>query len=118
MVTTTSLGKVAFMPKGNWSSTSTYSYLEVVTNNGNSYVAKQNVPSGVELNDDTYWQLIAGKGDIGPTGNLGPTGPTGNVYYASFEVNLQTGKLLMHTNENYEGPMFSLDNGNLKLEVA
>lgn len=57
-------------------------------------------------------------GIIGPTGATGATGATGNIYYASFEVNMETGRLLMHTNENYEGPTFLLEDGNLKLEVS
>ena len=119
MVTTTSLGKVAFMPKGEWNSASTYSFLDVVVDDGSSFVAKQAVPAGIETTSTAYWQMLSEKGEVGPTGEqgiTGPTGSTGNVYYATFEVNMDTGRLLMNINENYEGPTFSLEDGNLKWE--
>ena len=45
-------------------------------------------------------------------------GPTGNVYYATFEVDTESGSLLMYTDTEYEGPEFELtDEGNLILVV-
>lgn len=147
MAVLTNIGKVVVTPKGDWSDTSAYAFLDIVINNGSSYIAKQNVPAGAELNNDTYWQLIAGKGDTGdtgiqgPTGDLGPTGPqgiigptgdtgqtgptgatgatgpTGNLFYATFEVDLDTGELLMHADDSYDGPSFLLEDGFLEVEV-
>ena len=123
MAVLTNIGKVVTTPRGGWNSSSAYAFLDVVVNNGSSYVAKQNVPNGVELNDDTYWQLIAGKGDTGDTGPtgatgaLGPTGATGNLYYATFEVDLSSGELLMHADDSYDGPSFLLEDGFLEVEV-
>lgn len=52
----------------------------------------------------------------GITGPIGPTGPTGNVIYATFDIDLDTGHLIMRSNEQYEGPNFTVtDDG--KLEV-
>lgn len=45
-------------------------------------------------------------------------GPTGNVYYATFEVDTNSGDLLMYTDTEYDGPDFELtDEGNLILVV-
>ena len=45
-------------------------------------------------------------------------GPTGNIYYATFEVDTDSGDLLMYTDTEYEGPDFRLtDEGNLILVV-
>lgn len=45
-------------------------------------------------------------------------GPTGNVYYATFEVDTDSGRLLMYTDTEYDGPEFELtDEGNLILVV-
>lgn len=51
-----------------------------------------------------------------PQGVTGPTGPTGNVAYATFEVSLTTGHLIMQHADYYEGPSFQLTNDG-KLEV-
>lgn len=147
MAVLTNIGKVVVTPKGSWRSTSSYAFLDVVTNNGSSYVAKQNIPAGADLDNDNYWQLIAGRGSVGPTGtqgpqgDIGPTGPqgivgptgatgetgqtgptgatgaTGNLYYATFEVDLETGELLMHADDSYDGPSFLLEDGFLEVEV-
>ena len=38
-----------------WNSQSTYEYLTVVQNEGDSYVSKQNVPVGVDISNTEYW---------------------------------------------------------------
>lgn len=60
------------------------------------------------------------QGIQGPTGAIGPTGATGatgNLYYATFDINLDTGFLVMHTEEGYSGPEFQINNGFLTVEV-
>lgn len=46
---------VAQHMEGEWSSTNSYEALAVVTNQGNSYTARQDVPIGVELTNTDYW---------------------------------------------------------------
>lgn len=52
----------------------------------------------------------------GITGPTGATGPTGNFTYATFDVDLSTGHLIMHSLDYYEGPNFTLTNDG-RLEV-
>jgi len=65
MSATTNLGKVSVTPKGAWASTNTYEILDIVTSGGSSYLAKQDVPTGVPLTNTSYWIMIAEKGDGG-----------------------------------------------------
>lgn len=44
---------------GEWSNTKTYEPLTIVTNEGNSYISKTNVPTGIEINNETYWVLFS-----------------------------------------------------------
>ena len=46
---------VAQHMEGEWSSANSYESLAVVTNEGNSYTARQDVPVGVELTNEDYW---------------------------------------------------------------
>lgn len=58
------LGKVALTPKGNWDNTITYEKLDVVTYDGNSYIAKTGIPIGTSVTTGTeYWQLFTEKGN-------------------------------------------------------
>lgn len=65
MSATTNLGKVSVTPKGAWAITNTYEILDIVTSGGSSYLAKQDVPTGVQLSNTSYWIMIAEKGDGG-----------------------------------------------------
>lgn len=38
-----------------WDSTKSYEPLTVVMNQGTSYVSKQSVPAGIQINNETYW---------------------------------------------------------------
>lgn len=38
-----------------WNSNNSYSYYDVVQVSGNSYIARQNVPAGIEITDTDYW---------------------------------------------------------------
>lgn len=40
-----------------WDSTRTYEPLTIVYNEGNSYVSRQYVPEGIQIDDDAYWAL-------------------------------------------------------------
>lgn len=65
MSATTNLGKVSVTPKGAWAITNAYEILDIVTSGGSSYLAKQDVPTGVALSNTSYWIMIAEKGDGG-----------------------------------------------------
>lgn len=61
-MSTTITARIAPVPKGAWSNSTAYSMLDIVTNGGSSYIAKQNVPAGTALSNTTYWQFIAEAG--------------------------------------------------------
>ena len=65
------LGKVSLTPKGDYSSSTPYERLDIVSYNGGSYLALQNV-TGVEPADDgTNWMQIAAPGSPGSPGAPG-----------------------------------------------
>ena len=72
--TTRNLGRVSIVPKGEWNSGNTYIRLDLVNYNGSSYIAKQDVPVNINLNNSNYWLLIAAKGEKGDTGLKGNDG--------------------------------------------
>ena len=50
-------------PAGTWNSYKTYSRLDIVTNGASSYIAVTDVPIGIALSNQAYWQLlVAGNG--------------------------------------------------------
>lgn len=57
------LGRITPIPKGTWVSSTTYERLDIVNNNGDSYIAKQDVPINTSITTENYWQLLAGIGD-------------------------------------------------------
>lgn len=60
-MTTKDLGIVRLVPKGDWSATVNYQYLNIVRYNGASYIATS-ASIGIapdSLNGSTYWQLIS-----------------------------------------------------------
>lgn len=82
--------------EGTWSASTAYQRLDVVNYNGSSYIAKQDVPAGTALTNTTYWQCVAERGDDGV------------VMYATFDVDISTGQLVMYTDTGYDGANFSL----------
>ena len=109
----TDLGKVVLLPMGIYTSTSTYNFLDFVSYEGNSYVAKQNVPIGVTTGNNDYWQLLAEKGGDIQNISLSTTTENSSIYritygnnsyfdyevpngknlYLNFDVNVDTGDL-------------------------
>lgn len=65
MSTATKLGKVRCNPRGEWSAVQTYYFLDIVSYNGSSYMAIEDVPNGTAVSNTTYWMLIAAKGGTG-----------------------------------------------------
>lgn len=70
MASTTNLGRVLLILRGDWDSVTDYSKLDVVSYGGSSYVAKDVVPAGTSVNDTDYWQLLALKGVTGGIAQL------------------------------------------------
>lgn len=60
----TKIGKVGITPKGAYSNVKNYVRLDVVTENGSSYVCLKDCV-GKAVTDTEYWQLVAEKGDKG-----------------------------------------------------
>lgn len=56
---TTNLGTVAVHGEDEWSPSKAYTKLSVVSYNGGSYMAKQAVPAGTALTDESYWMPIS-----------------------------------------------------------
>ena len=54
------LGKVSITPKGNWDSSITNERLDIVYDrrNNQAYIAKQDVPIGVDIDNREYWQPL------------------------------------------------------------
>lgn len=100
----TDLGKIILFPVGDWNSSSTYNFLDIVSNNGNSYVAKQNVPTGTLLTNETYWQLLS-SGTAGPAGN-----GIQNIAKISTSGVIDTYRITF-TNNNYFD--YNISNGNI-----
>lgn len=58
------LGKVVITPAGYWIKDKAFEHLDLVTNeiDNKSYIAKQNVPAGIEITNVDYWQPIGASG--------------------------------------------------------
>ena len=76
---TINAGRVRPYYRGAWASGTTYSFFDLVTSGGNSYLCinTSGSPAGTAVTNTTYWALIAQKGDTGATGPQGPKGDTG-----------------------------------------
>lgn len=76
------LGKVSVTSNGYWSKDKQYERISIVTNKltGRSYISKKDVPLGIDISNDDYWQPIASGGyknnniiiinDIDTVGNI------------------------------------------------
>lgn len=65
-----------FSPKGEYDPNTAYKALNIVSQNGNSYVAIQDT-QGNPPGDTAHWQLLAQRGEQGAKGIQGPAGPQG-----------------------------------------
>ena len=65
------------------------------------------------IQNDTWWTWDAGKQEYVDTGYAA----RGNVMYATFEIDPETGILTMTTPDEYNGPEFALVNGHLEVSV-
>ena len=102
------IGRVVPIPQGDWNSTKSYTKLDIVYNNGVSYIAKKNIPAGTPIpplleednkppkpTSNEYWQVLAEgtSGEKGEQGIPGERGPRGKVYFPIFDVDFTNGSL-------------------------
>ena len=71
------IGRVRMSWKGTWDALTTYIAQDAVYYDGETFVAKLDVPVGTATTNATYWQKVAQKGANGVDGADGATGPTG-----------------------------------------
>lgn len=75
--TSTKLGRVSLVPRGEYDATETYNRLDIVEHEGSSYLVLADGTTGVTPAAGTFYMLVAEKGDTGATGPIGATGPQG-----------------------------------------
>lgn len=63
-------GRVRFVGRGEYNNSTQYYVFDLVNYKGNSYYAKVDTIGNLPTNT-TYWQLVAEKGNVGPTGLTG-----------------------------------------------
>ena len=92
-VITRNIGRVSIVPKGIWNNNNTYTRLDLVSYNGNSYIAKQDVPINININNENYWKIIAEKGDTGASiSNIRKTQTSADGLTDTYTVYLTNGE--------------------------
>ena len=66
------------------------------------------------IQNDTWWTWDAEQGEYVDTGEAA----RGDVMYATFEIDTDTGELVMYTPDGYTGPVFSLSDGFLEVTIS
>ena len=66
------------------------------------------------IQNDTWWTWDAETGGYVDTGESA----RGDVMYATFEIDMETGELVMYTPDGYTGPVFSLADGFLEVTIS
>ena len=66
------------------------------------------------IQNDTWWTWDAETGEYVDTGEAA----RGDVMYATFEIDMDTGELIMYTPDGYTGPVFSLADGFLEVTIS
>lgn len=66
------------------------------------------------IQNDTWWTWDAEQGEYVDTGEAA----RGDVMYATFEIDTETGELVMYTPDGYIGPVFSLSDGFLEVTIS
>ena len=117
------IGPYRLNPRGDYNPAADplYSLLDLVSDGGGSFVYINDTPSNEPTSSASHWQQIAEKGDTGaqgPKGDTGAQGPVGNVMYATFDIDFDTGELVMTIPDGYTGPTFSINDETGELEVS
>lgn len=66
------------------------------------------------IQNDTWWTWDAEQGEYVDTGESA----RGDVMYATFDIDTDTGELVMYTPDGYTGPVFSLSDGFLEVTIS
>lgn len=77
-------GRVAIVPKGEWSANATYKRLDAVTHNNTLYFAKKEVPAGMATSNTEYWSksIVGGAGAIATKEDAGIVKPADGLTVA------------------------------------
>lgn len=77
-------GRVAIVPKGDWSADVTYKRLDAVTYNNTLYFAKKDVPAGTATSNTEYWSksIVGGAGAIATKEDAGIVKPADGLTVA------------------------------------
>lgn len=77
-------GRVAIVPKGDWSADATYKRLDAVTYNNTLYFAKKNVPAGTVTSNTEYWSksIVGGAGGVATADEAGVVKPADGLTVA------------------------------------
>lgn len=104
-------GRVAIVPKGEWSANATYKRLDAVTHNNTLYFAKKNVPAGTVTSNTEYWSksVVGGACAIATTEDAGVVKPDGK----SMSVD-ESGTLSI----NLDGTTITLDEAKNVIKLA
>ena len=104
-------GRVAIVPKGEWSANATYKRLDAVTHNNTLYFAKKNVPTGTVTSNTEYWSksIAGGASAIATTEDAGVVKPDGK----SMSVD-ESGTLSI----NLDGTTITLDEAKNVIKLA
>ena len=99
-------GRVAIVPKGDWSADATYKRLDAVTHNNTLYFAKKDVPAGTETSNTEYWSKSVVGGAVTVDDALSSTSanPVQNKVVTSNLTNLKYGEVAGGKNlfKNYD----------------
>lgn len=78
-------GRVAIVPKGDWSANATYKRLDAVTHNNTLYFAKKEVPAGTATSNTEYWSksVVGGAGSIATKEDAGIVKPADGLTVAA-----------------------------------
>ena len=104
-------GRVAIVPKGDWSADATYKRLDAVTYNNTLYFAKKEVPAGTATSNTEYWSksIVGGASAIATTEDAGVVKPDGK----SMSVD-ESGTLRI----NLDGTTITLDEAKNVIKLA
>lgn len=104
-------GRVAIVPKGDWSADATYKRLDAVTHNNTLYFAKKDVPAGTATSNTEYWSksIVGGASAIATTEDAGVVKPDGK----SMSVD-ESGTLSI----NLDGTTITLDEAKNVIKLA
>ena len=103
-------GRVAIVPKGDWSADATYKRLDAVTYNNTLYFAKKEVPAGTATSNTEYWS----KSIVGGAGAIATKEDAGNVKPADGLTVAEDGTLKV----SIDGTTLTMDQVNNVIKLA